>query len=111
MAGHVGELSRRRELLQGPVATQRADTHRLTQFPAAAQRFSLTELCDLAASKDGGFTPSRLADALDYIEQQPREDFDLDDAAYRDLVAFSRTTATRIRELKRGLDNGGIPIS
>lgn len=90
----------------------RAEPRDYIDFQALAQRFSLTELCDLAASKDGGFAPSRLADALDYIEQQPREDFDLDGAAYRDLVAFSRATATRLRELKRGLDDGGgIPIS
>ena len=75
-------------------------------FQALAQRYSLTELCDLAASKDGGFTPSRLADALDYIDERRREDFDLDDDAYRDLVTFSNTTATRLRDLERGLDNG-----
>ena len=89
----------------------RAEPRDYIDFQALTQRFSLTELCDLAASKDGGFTPARLADALAYIEQQPREDFDLDDAAYRDLVTFSKTTATRLDELKRSLDNGGISIS
>lgn len=89
----------------------RAEPRDYIDFEALAQRFSLSELCDLAASKDGGFTASRLADALDYIEHQPREGFDLDDAAYRDLVAFSIATATRLRELAPGLDNGGISIS
>lgn len=79
-------------------------------FRALAQRFSLTELCDLAASKDGGFTPSLLADALDYIDERRREDFDLDDAAHHELVAFAKTTATQLRELRRGPDNDGASI-
>ena len=80
-------------------------------FQALSQRFSLTELCDLAASKDGGFTPSRLADALDYIDERRREDFDLDDAAHHELVTFAKATATQLRVLGHGLDNGGISIS
>ena len=89
----------------------RAVARDYVDFQALAQRFSLTELCDLAASKDGGFTPSLLADALDYIDERRREDFDLDDAAHRDLVAFAKATAAQLRELERGLDNGGISIS
>ena len=60
----------------------RAVARDYVDFQALARRFSLAELCELAASKDGGFTPSLLADALDYIDQRGREDFDLDDAEY-----------------------------
>ena len=59
-------------------------------FRALARRFSLSELCKLAASKDGGFTPSLLADALDYIEERDRETFNLDDETYDELVAFAK---------------------
>lgn len=81
----------------------RAEPRDYIDFQALAQRFSLTELCDLAAEKDGGFNPLRLADALDYIDERSREDFDLNDTAYRDLTAFSKTAAAQLRELERSL--------
>ena len=78
-------------------------------FRALARRFSLSELCELAASKDGGFTPSLLADALDYIEERDRDTFNLDHETYDELVAFAKSTAAQIREFERGLDDpGGI---
>ena len=76
-------------------------------FRALARRFSLSELCELAASKDGGFTPSLLADALDYIEERDRETFNLDDETYDELVAFAKSTAAQLREFERGLDDSG----
>ena len=80
-------------------------------FRALARQFSLSELCELAASKDGGFTPSLLADALDYIEERDRETFNLDDETYDELVAFAKSTAAQLREFERGLDDpGGISI-
>ena len=54
------------------------------------------------ADKDDGFTPPLLADALDCIEQQRREDFDLDDAAYHELVNFAKSAAGALRQLDRG---------
>ena len=76
-------------------------------FRALARRFSLSELCELAASKDGGFTPSLLADALDYIEERDRDTFNLDDETYDELVAFAKSTAAQLREFERGLDDSG----
>ena len=89
----------------------RAEPRDYIDFQALAQRFSLTELCDLAASKDGGFTPSLLADALDYIDERDRDTFDLDDAAYDDLVAFAKSTAHELQELEHVRDDpGGLSI-
>ena len=73
-------------------------------FCALARRFSLSEL---EASKDGGFTPSLQADALDYIEERDRETFNLDDETYDDLLAFAKSTAAQLREFERGLDDSG----
>ena len=42
---------------------------------------------------DGGFTPSLLAEALDFIDERDRDTFDLDDDAYEELVAFAKSTA------------------
>ena len=85
----------------------RAEPRDYIDFRALAQRFSLTELCDLAASKDGGFTPSLLADALDYIVELRRHTFDLDDASYEELIAFAESTAQELQELARVRDESG----
>lgn len=85
----------------------RAEARDYIDFRALAQRFSLTELCDLAASKDGGFTASLLADALDYIEELHRDDFDLDDAAYEELVAFAKSTVRGLQAIDRGEEEQG----
>ena len=85
----------------------RAEPRDYIDFRALAQRFSLTELCDLAASKDGGFTPSLLADALDYIVELRRHTFDLDDASYEELIAFAESTAQELQELARVRDEPG----
>ena len=90
----------------------RAEARDYIDFRALAQRFSLTELCDLAVSKDGGFTPSLLADALDYIDERDRDTFDLDDAAYDDLVAFAKSTARELQAPERFRDDpGGLSIT
>ena len=75
----------------------RAEPRDYIDFQALAQRFSLDELCDLAAAKDGGFGPSLLADALNYIEEYNRHVFDLDDDDYRALVAFAKSTASQLQ--------------
>ncbi len=90
----------------------RAEARDYIDFRALAQRFSLTELCDLAVSKDGGFTASLLADALDYIDERDRDTFDLDDAAYDDLVAFAKSTARELQAPERFRDDpGGLSIT
>jgi hypothetical protein len=77
----------------------RAEARDYVDFQALAQRFTLTELCDLASSKDGGFTPSLLAEALDYIDERDRDTFDLDDDTYDDLVTFSKSAASELQQL------------
>ena len=89
----------------------RAEARDYIDFHALAQRFSLAELCDLAASKDGGFTPSLLAEALDFINERDRDTFDLDDDAYDELIAFAESTARELQELERERDDpGGLSI-
>ena len=87
--------------------TGRAEPRDYIDFRALAQRFSLTELCNLAASKDGGFTPSLLAAALDYIDEHDRPLFDVDDEAYAELVAFAKSTARHLHEPERSRDHPG----
>lgn len=61
--------------------------------------------------QDVGFTPSLLADALDYIDALRRHTFDPDDAAYDELVAFAKSTARELQELERERsDQGGLSI-
>ena len=92
-----------------PALFSRAEARDYIDFQALAQRFSLAELCDLAASKDGGFTPSLLAEALDFINERDRDTFDLDDAAYEELVAFAKSTARELQELAPVRDDPGGP--
>lgn len=76
--------------------TGRAEPRDYIDFWALAQRFSLNEICELAGAKDAGFTPTLLAEALDYIEEHPRALFDLDDDTYQQLVAFAKSTAREL---------------
>ena len=80
-------------------------------FQALARRFSLSELCELAAAKDGGFTPSLLADALDFIDERDRVTFGIDDQAYAELVAFAKSAAAQLRELELGPEDLGISLA
>ena len=52
---------------------------------ALAQRFSLDELCRLAAEKDTGFRPDLLHYGLVLFKGLPRRRFDIDDAEYARL--------------------------
>lgn len=75
----------------------RAEPRDYIDFRALAQRFSLNELCELAAAKDDGFTPALLGDALAYIDEYNRHVFDLDDDAYHELVEFAKSAARHLR--------------
>lgn len=76
----------------------RAEPRDYLDFQSLAARFSLNELCDLAASKDGGFHRRYLAEALDLIDKKDRSEFDIDDDAYRDLCDFAHTAARELIE-------------
>ena len=80
----------------------RAEARDYIDFRALAERFTLTELCDLATAKDAGFTPSLLAEALNYIDERDRDTFDLDDEAHKELVAFAKTTARQLKRPEHG---------
>lgn len=78
----------------------RAEPRDFLDFQSLAARFSLDELCDLAASKDAGFHRKYLAEALESIGRYNRSVFDIDDDSYRDLCDFVHAAA---RELRAGL--------
>ena len=79
---------------------------------ALAQRFSLEEMCRLAALKDLGFRRDLLVLGLEPFGRLPRNRFDIDDAHYADLSTWVSTTldsvasrrgpsTTRSRSLER----------
>lgn len=59
---------------------------------ALAQRFSLEEMCSLAAQKDTGFRPELLHYGLAPFDRLPRRRFDIDDAHYTALSDWVRST-------------------
>ena len=75
----------------------RAEARDYIDFQALAQRFTLDELCTLAASKDTGFKPSHLAEALNFIDERDRSTFNLDDDAYQQLRSFAKSTAHQLQ--------------
>ena len=74
----------------------RAEPRDYLDFQSLAARFSLDELCDLAASKDAGFNRKYLAEALESIGKYNRGVFDIDDDAYRDLCDFAHIAAREL---------------
>ena len=76
----------------------RAEPRDFLDFQSLAARFSLDELCDLAASKDAGFHRKHLAEVLEFIDRRDREVFDIDDDAYRDLCDFAHAAARELIE-------------
>lgn len=77
----------------------RAEPRDYVDFRALAQRHTLMDICELAVAKDAGFTPTLLAEALAFIEEQSRELFDVDDDSYRQLVTFAKSTSEKLRRL------------
>ena len=78
----------------------RAEPRDFLDFQSLAARFSLDELCDLAASKDAGFHRKHLAEVLEFIDRRDREVFDIDDDAYRDLCDFAHAAARELIEFR-----------
>ncbi len=74
----------------------RAEPRDYLDFQSLAARFSLDDLCDLAASKDAGFHRKYLAEALESIDKFNRVVFDIDDDAYRDLCDFAHAAAREL---------------
>ena len=74
----------------------RAEPRDYLDFQSLAARFSLDDLCALAASKDAGFHRRYLAEALESIGKFNRVVFDIDDDAYRDLCDFAHAAAREL---------------
>ncbi len=65
----------------------RAAARDYLDFQALAARYSIDELCELAVSKDPGFTPEHLAGALDSFDRIEPSDFNISTDAYQALLA------------------------
>lgn len=76
----------------------RAEARDYLDFQSLAARFSLDELCNLAAAKDAGFRRGRLAEVLEFIDQRDRHVFDISDSDYRNLCDFAHAAAHEIHE-------------
>lgn len=74
----------------------RAEPRDYLDFRSLAIRFSIDELCDLAASKDAGFQRHHLAEVLEFIDQRDRGLFNVDDDDYRDLCDFAHAAAREL---------------
>ena len=74
----------------------RAEPRDYIDFRSLAARFSINELCDLAASKDAGFQRHQLAEVLEFVDQRDRGVFHMDDDAYRDLCNFAHAAAREL---------------
>ena len=104
-----GDVLAVEELAADKVATLevRAEARDFVDFAALTERFTVAELCELAASKDGGFQGHMLADRLAAFEQIDVEEF----AAYpvdyhhlRSTIAAAAAEVARLHPGPSGLD-------
>jgi hypothetical protein len=63
----------------------RAEARDFVDLLAVEPRYGLDRLCQLAAEKDGGFSPSVFAEMLARFDRLRRDEFELDDARYAQL--------------------------
>jgi hypothetical protein len=63
----------------------RAEARDFVDLMAVEPRYGLDRLCQLAAQKDHGFTPTVFAQMLGRFNRLRREEFELDDARYGQL--------------------------
>lgn len=64
----------------------RAEARDFVDLMAIEPRYGLEHLCELAAQKDGGFTPAIFAEMLGAFGRLRREEFELDDTGYEELT-------------------------
>ena len=84
----------------------RAEARDFIDFAALAERFTLAELCALAAEKDGGFHGSRLA-ALEQIGVEEFAEYQID---YHNLRATIAAAAAEVARLHPGPDPSGFDV-
>ena len=88
----------------------RAEARDFIDFAALAERFTLAELCALAAEKDGGFHGSRLATRLAAFEQIGVEEFAEYQIDYHNLRATIAAAAAEVARLHPGPDPSGFDV-
>ena len=84
----------------------RAEARDFADLTAVEPRYGLERLCRLAVEKDRGFTPGVFAEMLGRFRRLRRDEFDLDDARYRELAANVERWRVRALELSDGFDLG-----
>ena len=82
----------------------RAAARDFVDFHALARRYGEARLVELASTKDLGFSPAYLADALASIDRLDRRQFAVDDTAYRQFREWALRWS---RAIDRGI-HGGI---
>jgi hypothetical protein len=82
----------------------RAEARDFVDLLALEPRYGLEHLCELAAEKDRGFTPTIFAEMLGAFGRLRREEFELDDPGYERLVAQVERWRAATRELAHRLE-------
>jgi hypothetical protein len=77
----------------------RAEARDFEDLMALEPRYGFDRLCELAADKDRGFLPEVLAEMLGHFGRLRRDEFELDDARYQQLVSLVEGWRERAREL------------
>jgi hypothetical protein len=82
----------------------RAEARDFVDLMAVEPRYGLDRLCELAAQKDRGFTPTVFAQMLGRFGRLRRDEFELDDTRYGQLRADVERWRERALELARGAE-------
>ena len=88
----------------------RAEARDFIDFAALTARFTIAELCDLAAERDAGFHGSRLADRLAAFESRDPAAYALYRVDYDQLRATIAAAAEEVARLHPGPDPSGFDV-
>ena len=94
-------------------AEARAEARDFIDFAALTARFTIAELCDLAAERDAGFHGSRLSDRLAAFGEIPAAEFAryaLYRVDYDRLRATIAAAAEEVARLHPGPDPSGFDV-
>jgi len=84
----------------------RAEARDFVDLLAVEPLYGLDRLCRLAAEKDRGFAPAIFAEMLGQFGRLRRDEFELDDASYEQLVHEVDRWRAHALELARGREHG-----
>jgi hypothetical protein len=79
----------------------RAEARDFVDLMALEPLYGLDRLCQLAAEKDPGFTPTVFAEMLGQFQRLRRDEFELDEARYEQLASDTERWRERVLELTR----------